>query len=368
MMVRFFSLIFLIISVQANAQENISSGKLDILRDVKEDGFLRALSIRPFTFPDDHGPHSGYRHEWWYLTGNLENNDGRKFGYELTFFRLALTPETEKQDNSSPWRTPVAFAAHFAVTDVEGADFKFFDRYSRGDGRLAGATTRQVWIDDWSLHMDGDNWTIKVGEGDVQLDLILRQVKPILLNGEEGLSRKSEILGNASYYYAITRMQSSGTLQMGETQYSLNGLTWLDREWGTSALSPDQKGWDWFALHLSDGSDLMFYNLRNNDDTRHPYSAGSWVSKDGIKTALNADDMEIAITDYWESPLGGIYPSGWKMTWKDKGLVLNITPMIKNQELNTFPRYWEGAVSVTGTENGTEINGSGYVELTGYAK
>lgn len=360
------SLFFLTVAI-ANAQNTVSSGRLDILRDVAEDGFLRAINVKPFSFPADHGPHPGYKHEWWYLTGNLENETGRKFGYELTFFRLALKPETETNQSSSQWNTPVAFAAHFAVTDVEEEEFKFFHRYSRGDGRLAGADTSKVWLDDWRLTNDGDSWTLEAAEGNIELALSMKQIKPMLLNGEKGLSRKSETPGNASYYYALTRLESSGTLKIGESEHKLKGLTWLDREWGTSALSGDQQGWDWYALHLSDGSDLMFYNLRKFDGSRHPYSAGSWVSPDGEKTALTADDIDVEVTDYWDSPLGGTYPSGWKISWKNKDLDLEVKPMIEDQELNVFPRYWEGAVDVSGTQNGAPIVGSGYVELTGYA-
>ncbi len=365
MMKRFLSLILVILLIPANAQERVGSGRLDVLKEGAEDGYLRAINVREFDFPADHGPHSGYRHEWWYLTGNLEDDNGRKFGYELTFFRLALSPDAI--ESSSPWRTNVAYAAHFAVTDVEGDDFHFFDRYSRGDGRLAGADEAQVWIDDWRLENDGDKWIVEAGEEDVALTLDMTPIKPMMFNGDQGLSQKSEAPGNASYYYALTRLESSGTLKIGEEEFRINGLTWLDREWGTSALSAEQVGWDWYALHLSDGSDLMFYNLRNSDGTQHPYSAGSWFSSDGQKTALDNDDIIVEVTDTWESPLGGIYPSGWKMFWRDKGLELTVTPMIKNQELNVTPRYWEGAVSVTGTQNGAPIGGSGYVELTGYS-
>lgn len=360
-------LIFIFLLIPAYAQDRVSTSRLDVLKDGADAGFLRAINPRDFEFPADHGPHHGYRHEWWYLTGNLENEEGRKFGYELTFFRFALKPDHEGTSGSR-WRTNVAFAAHFAVTDVDEDNFEFFQRYSRGDGRLAGANVTKVWLDDWTLNMNDDQWQINVGEGGVELDLSLKQIKPVLLNGDAGLSRKSETPGNASYYYAMTRMESSGTLRMGDEQYTLNGLTWLDREWGTSALSADQQGWDWYALHLSDGSDLMFYSLRNEDGSRHPYSAGSWVDPNGEKTALEDNDVQIEATGTWESPLGGIYPSGWKIYLKNKGLELEVNPMIKNQELNVTPRYWEGAVSVRGTQNGAPINGSGYVELTGYAR
>lgn len=361
-------LVFLIFISSVSAQQTTSSGRLDILRDVEEQGFLRAEAQKEFNFPEDHGAHPGYRHEWWYVTGNLSGEDGRHFGYELTFFRLAMKPETENDKTISAWKTPLAFAAHFAVTDVESDDFEFFQRYSRGDGRLAGANQERVWLEDWSLDMSEDGWIIKAADGEINIDLKLKAVKPAIFNGDRGLSQKSAEPGNATYYYSLPRLESSGTLEINGQSHEVSGLTWLDREWGTSALSSEQQGWDWYALHLSDGSDLMFYNLRNQDGSRHPFSAGSWVSADGEKTRLSADDLEVEVTDFWDSPLGGKYPSGWKLTLPDKNLELVIEPMIKNQELNTIPRYWEGAVDVSGQRDGKTITGQGYVELTGYSQ
>ena len=365
--------VFITIILFSNAvigQETVSSGRLDILREVPEDGFLRAITVRPFVFPADHGPHPGFRHEWWYATGNLDGPDGKQFGYELTFFRLALTPETDKEHKKegSLWKTPLAFAAHFAITNVEENDFQFFHRYSRGDGRLSGANRNRVWLDDWFLKRIDTGWVLEAGEDDVSLKLNLIEEKPPILNGEQGLSRKSSTPGNATYYYTMPRLTSGGSLRLGDETFSVNGLTWLDREWGTSALSAKQKGWDWYALHLSDGSDLMFYHLRNIDGDRHPFSAGSWINVEGKKTNLNAENVEIEVLDYWESPLGGRYPSGWRIRYADKGIDITVTPMVKNQELDTLPRYWEGAVAITGSRNENPISGRGYVELTGYSE
>jgi len=281
-----------------------------------------------------------------------------------------LTPETDEiaPTIGSPWKTPLAFAAHFAVTDAQGDDFHFFDRYSRGDGRLSGANKSKVWLDDWSLTRTDNGWTLNAAEGDLSLNLNLDEVKPPVLNGDRGLSRKSSIPGNATYYYTMPRLKSSGSLILKGETFKVDGLTWLDREWGTSALSADQQGWDWYALHLSDGSDLMFYNLRNMDGSRHPFSAGSWINRRGDKTSLRAQDVEVEILGYWDSPLGGRYPSGWRLSYAEEEIDITITPMVKNQELNTIPRYWEGAVEITGIKNGTAISGRGYVELTGYSE
>ncbi len=361
--------LFILIAIPSFAQEagTVSSGRLDILRDAGEDGFKRAIDVRSFDFPADHGPHPGYRHEWWYATGNLDGPDGRRFGYELTFFRLALTPEGEETALSSKWQTPVVFAAHFAVTDAVNDDFVFFHRYARGDQRLAGATVDKIWLENWSLEPSEDTWTLVAEEGDIKLELDLKQIKPAVLNGEAGLSRKSATPGNATYYYTLPRLESSGILTTKGEQVPVNGLTWLDREWGTSALADDQQGWDWFSLHLDDGNDLMFYNLRGADGSRHPFSAGTWVDADGHNQSLEPEDVVIEVIDYWQSPLGGRYPSGWQLSFPDKNMSITIKPIMKKQELVTFPRYWEGAVDVTGTKDGKPIFGRGYVELTGYS-
>ncbi len=356
----------------AQAQQNTGSGRLDILRDTAEKGFQKADIVKPFNFPIDHGPHPGYRHEWWYATGNLDGPSGRRFGYQLTFFRLALAPEKNTAENRqrSHWKTPLAFAAHFAVTDVQNNDFHFSHRYSRGDGRLAGAkgTPVRVWLEDWSFEQSEGDWKIKVHDGDINLNLDLKPTKPPIFNGQEGLSRKSSAPGNATYYYSLPRLESRGTLEIKGQPYKVEGLTWLDREWGTSALANDQQGWDWYALHLSDGSDLMFYNLRKMDGSKHEFSAGTWVAPDGKTTAISAEDITIDVTDYWQSPLGGRYPSGWQLSWPEQKIELTIKPVIDDQELDTLPRYWEGAVDVSGNRSGNRLTGRGYVEMTGYTQ
>jgi predicted secreted hydrolase len=188
-----------------------------------------------------------------------------------------------------------------------------------------------------------------------------------VLNGDNGLSQKSAHVGNASYYYSISRWQTDGHLRLGKDEIKVSGLSWLDREWSSSALAADQQGWDWFALQLSDGSELMFYNLRKADGTRDVHSGGTWVAADGQSHHLDSDEVSILATSEWESPEGGTYPSGWDIHAPGLGLSLTVAPVLDDQELFTTVRYWEGAVDVTGTRNGAEVIGRGYVELTGYA-
>ena len=246
-------------------------------------------------------------------------------------------------------------------------------RYSRGALGLAGAANDpfRVWIDDWSIRDEGSapgDWRLTADGDDFGIDVRLRPLKPPVLNGAAGLSQKSADPGNASYYYSVPRMQTEGSIHVDGREFTVRGLSWLDREWSTSALAPEQVGWDWFALQLSDGSDLMFYQLRTRDGRQDPMSAGTLTGPDGAATHLGADAITIDVEDVWESPAGGEYPSAWTLRLPGRGLTLRISPVIADQELFTTVRYWEGAVDVSGQRDGKPISGRGYVELTGYAE
>lgn len=334
-------------------------------------GFEKALEARDFVFPDDHGPHPGFRNEWWYVTGNLDGDGGRRFGFELTIFRFALTPALPPAE--SEWRSNQVYIAHFAVTDADRERFFAAERFSRGALGLAGAESApfRVWIEDWSIAAttagEPERWRLRASDPGFSVDLELAAQKPPVLNGDAGLSQKSAEPGNASYYYSITRWLTEGTLTVGDDAFRVTGLSWLDREWSTSALGADQLGWDWFALQLSDGSDLMFYNLRKLDGSQDAQSAGTWIDADGTSTHLGREDVEVTVTDTWESPEGGVYPSAWTLRVPGRGLTLDVRPVMADQELFTTVRYWEGAVDVQGRRDGAPIEGRGYVELTGYA-
>ncbi|MDH3860272.1 MAG: carotenoid 1,2-hydratase [Gammaproteobacteria bacterium] len=342
----------------------------DLLGSDADPAFARAIAPRAFVFPQDHGPHPEFRNEWWYVTGNLDNEDGERFGFELTIFRFALTPSVSA--SKSAWRTNQVYIAHLAVTDADNKRFYVAQRYSRGAAGLAGAQAKpfRVWIDDWEMagKAEAGTWHLIADDEDFGIDLELRALKPPVLNGIDGLSQKSADPSNASYYYSITRLQTEGSLRIGENDYTVSGLSWLDREWSTSALAADQVGWDWFALQLDDGSELMIYGLRLENGTRDPASAGTFVSANGVTTHLAYDDVEISVLEEWSSPEGGSYPSRWLLRVPRFGLELNVTPVISDQELFTTVRYWEGAVDVTGEHELRPVEGRGYVELTGYAE
>ena len=342
----------------------------ELLSSEDDSGFEKAIAPRAFVFPADHGPHPGFRNEWWYVTGNLDGDGGRRFGFELTIFRFALAPTLLTA--ASSWRSNQVYIAHFAVTDAGRERFYTAERYSRGALGLAGASADpfRVWIDDWEIAMEEpgqpEQWRLRASDAEFALDVALTAAKPPVLNGIDGLSQKSAEPGNASYYYSITRWQTEGSLRIGEDAFRVSGLSWLDREWSSSALAADQLGWDWFALQLSDGSELMFYNLRKLDGSQDEHSAGTWISADGASTHIDREDVEIEVTDTWDSPEGGRYPSAWVLRVPDRGLSLEIRPVMADQELFTTVRYWEGAVDVRGQRHGSPVEGRGYVELTGY--
>lgn len=343
-------------------------------------GFARAVEPRDFVFPADHGPHPTFRNEWWYVTGNLEDVAGRAVGFQLTFFRTSLSPR--EREGASAWATNQGYMAHFAVTDEAGGRFHAFERFARGAVGLAGAEASpfRVWLGDWALASAGGGRAAPGGDpafpvrlsardGDVALDLVLQEGKPRVLQGKDGLSRKGPDAGNASYYYSQTRMPAAGTVVLGADTLRTTGSAWLDREWSTSALSEGMVGWDWFALQLDHGWELMVYALRREDGTAHPLSDGVLVDPAGAPTRLAwGRDVTLTPTGRWASPLdGAVYPSGWRVRLPALGWTLDVTPVLPAQELDLAFRYWEGAVRVEGEAVGRPISGRGYVELTGYA-
>jgi predicted secreted hydrolase len=361
------------------AQQLAPDSRLSVLRESGSDRkFEVAAAPRRFEFPADHGPHPTFRHEWWYTTGHLEAASGERFGFELTFFRFALDPRT-RDVGESAWRAKDIYAAHFAVTDLDRKQFLFEERYSRGAAGLAGAEASplRVWLENWSMEApmvkasssaeaaaasERLPWLITAAAHGYELRVQAQAQSAPVLNGEAGLSRKSSQPGAASYYYSIPRMTLRGQLVRDGQPLDVQGIAWLDREWGSGALAPNQAGWDWFALQLDDGSALMFYSLRQRAGAQDPASAGTWVAPDGSVLPLASADVQIEVLDHWTSPRGGRYPSRWRVRIPRIAFAADVQPELADQELQTNPRYWEGAVRVTG-----ERPGKGYVELVGYA-
>jgi predicted secreted hydrolase len=337
----------------------------------QDDGFEHALVPRQFEFPADHGSHEGFRNEWWYFTGNLVDASGRHFGFEMTFFRIELVPMGTPRE--SRWATNTLWMAHFALTDTAAHRFHSAERLARGALDLAGATSEpfHVWVKDWSVRGSADDRSaslvLRAQDAEASVTLDLDASKPLVLNGDRGLDSKGPEPGNASFYYSFPRLVVGGFVMVDGATFVVKGSAWMDREWGTSALSPGVVGWDWFALQLSDGRDLMFYRLREADGGASPFSGGSLIQTDGTVERLDGRDVELAATAYWSSPHTGVrYPVSWRIGIPRHRVDLVVEPTMYDQELDLSVRYWEGAVRVTGSGDGDELTGQGYLELAGY--
>lgn len=332
-------------------------------------GFARALVPIEFQFPKDHGPHEDFQTEWWYYTGNLQAENGERFGYQFTIFRRGLSPG---QPGETGLLTNQVYFSHFAITDVAAQTHRGIERFSRGAAGLAGASGEpfRAWLEDWridSLNAEGSAVRLQGQDEQMALDLNLRALKPIVLQGERGLSAKSSAAGNASYYLSFTRMATEGTVRVNGRTVKVTGESWFDHEWSTSVLGPNAVGWDWFSLQLSDGRDLMLYVLRLEDGGVEAVSGGTLVERDGATRPIKLQDFSLAATGSWASPVSqAVYPSGWRLQIPTAQLDLTIDPYVQAQEMQISVNYWEGAVQVSGTFNGQPVSGNGYVELTGY--
>lgn len=332
--------------------------------------FKDAVPGRILTFPRDHGKHPEFQTEWWYFTGNLTSKD-RKWGFQLTFFRRSLLKE--KTRRKSAWAVKDLYPAHFAITDITNSTFHHAELMSREGPGLASSNPEQlsVRIRDWSAQQRGKEIHVKARQNGYALDLRFTPLKPVVLHGDRGYSRKGDAAGQASYYYSFTRLQTVGTLTYKGTPYEVTGLSWMDHEFGSSILLRDQVGWDWFSLQLDDGSELMLFHLRKQDGSfERPF--GTLIPSSGTPVDLAGQTITIAKTGTWSSPhTKAVYPSGWKVNVPSQRISLRIDPVFKDQELATAKStavvYWEGAVNVQGSNNGKPVHGRGYVELTGYA-
>lgn len=354
-------------------EENAPQVQLTGLPQTSSEGFTRITGPVALIFPRDHGPHPEYQTEWWYYTGNLVDASGRRFGYQLTFFRRGLVPPISQTPDLSDWRANQVYFAHFALSDVTGKQFNYLERFSRGAAGLAGANgdpSFSVWLEDWSVKQTGEQtYQLLATAGNTSLNLTLTDQKATVLQGDQGFSPKGSEIGNASMYYSQTRLATTGEIVLDDNPFAVTGSSWMDHEFSTSALSTGQVGWDWFSMQFDDGSELMLFNLRREDGTRDAFSAGTWIGADGKTRALSRDDFDIFPIAEWKSPhSGATYPSGWQVSVPSQGLEFTVRPLLADQELNLSFTYWEGAVSIQGSRDRLPVTGYGYVELTGYAK
>lgn len=389
-------------SSPSSATDQLQGGDLsvgELLSGADTHGFVRALAPTELSFPRDHGPHPGFRTEWWYLTGILrarasDSGRPRRFGYQFTIFRQALAPEVATRESS--WGTRDVYLGHLAISDIDGDPrarrFFAWQRFSRDGMALAGARGQpfEVWVESWRMTGPGSGadifpLAIRVretlrqaqhrggseqepgGQPSVQLELSLGAGRGPVLQGDRGLSVKGSGPGNASFYYSCTRLPTTGRLTLGPQTFEIEGASWFDREWSTSALDPEVVGWDWLGAELDDGRDLMVYRLRTTDGRAAPASRATLIAPDGTTRLFAPDAFSLVPQGRWDSPdRRAEYPAAFRMSIPSAGLDVTIRPLLADQELLLGVRYWEGAVALTGAAAGQPLQGQGYLELTGY--
>jgi predicted secreted hydrolase len=328
-------------------------------------------------FPLDHGAHPGFATEWWYFTGNL-GGGGRRFGFELTFFRISPSPVAPLQDD--------LFLAHFALSDLDRHTFVYHERARRGTWQQAGVRspetrnqkpeTIEVWNENWRVQIDGagpEHLTAQWGNNAVELTLHASGAP--MLNGRAGWSQKGDQPGEASYYYSYPRLQANGRVRANGEPTAVRGEVWMDHEFGSSQLAPQQQGWDWMGLQLEDEATgipfaLMAFNLRDKNGVRDPHSAGT-LRMGPSDEPLFVRDFSMLPRDTWLSPhTNARYPIVWRLDLPSRRLALEVRAAIDDQELLASisgVEYWEGAVDVSGEMAGHSVRGRGYLEMTGYA-
>ena len=351
-------------------KENLrADSRIDSTR--KNGGRFKPLDPNQKTsFPRDHGAHEDSRVEWWYVTGQLETASGKTFGYQLTFFRTGITDDPAPRASSFAARD--IHLAHFARTDVSKGTFRFAERLHRDGPGAAYARTGRLSVanEDWRLEEAGGRLVLFARDGGDELSLVLSPEKPPVLHGRNAISRKGPEPEAVSRYVSLTRLASAGWWTSGGTSEAVTGLSWFDHEWGSGSIGKETQGWDWFALHLLDGRDLMLYRLRSAAGNGTPFSSGTLVEKDGRAVPLSASDFTIEEMAHWKSAKSGAtYPARWTLRVPKAALVLDVQPLVADQELaterSTRVTYWEGACDVKSFSG--QSAGRAYVEMTGYA-
>lgn len=333
--------------------------------------FKPALPGYRYEFPRDYFNHPDFQTEWWYYTGNLQTADGRKFGFELTFFRQGVSRDPAE---SSTWDIRDVYLAHFALSDLDGKNFFHTERTNRAGPGIAGADASlgKVWNGNWSVVWSGGTENLTALAGDSALALALHPEKAPVIHGQNGVSQKSSGQGRASHYFSETRLRASGSLSIDSKKYEVTGLAWMDHEFFTEQLAPQQAGWDWLSIQLNDNTELMLFHIRRKDGSIDPYSAGTFVDQLGHARHLTSADFQLAPAgELWNSPQTHVaYPIRWNIRVPSLGIVLSASTPLPSQELvsnsRVAPSYWEGAILLSGTRNAVPLGGSGYLEMTGY--
>ncbi len=335
------------------------------------DTYRLAMPGYRYTFPADHFNHPDFQTEWWYYTGNLHTADGRRFGFELTFFRHGVD-----RDPRPPgiWDVRDVWLAHLALSDIGGNQFFHTERLNRAGPGIAGADLGQarVWNGNWQVQWQGHKQHLQAVADRFSIDLSLQSDKPPVIHGANGVSQKAEGPGRASHYISLTHLTSKGAMTIDGKRFEVEGLTWMDHEFFTHQLEANQTGWDWFSLQFDDNTEIMLFRIRRKDGTADPFSAGTYVDAGGRPVHLTADTFSLTPGKTWKSPeTGGAYPIQWTIQVPSLQINVSLNTRLPQQELTSKGRavsaYWEGAIEITGTKSNQPVSGAGYLEMTGYA-
>jgi predicted secreted hydrolase len=322
-----------------------------------------------YEFPRDHFSHPDYQTEWWYYTGNLRSGDGQRFGFELTFFRSALRLPASAQDLTVAWRPDQIYLAHLALTDLDGQVFYHEDRINRAGPGIAGADLSQqrLWNGNWSVSWSGTDQQLQAVTDQLGLFLKLHPTKPLVINGQDGISVKGPQPGEASHYISFPRLQASGRLEWQGKGFAVSGIAWMDHEFFTETQDGTLEGWDWFSIQLNNNQELMLYRLRRKSASPDRFSSGTYIDGEGKAHFLDASKFTLQPGSTWHK-----YPMDWKINVPSLGLTLVEHTLVENQKLlsrtGTTPSYWEGAVTYGGEMKQQPVKGVGYLEMTGYGQ
>ena len=333
--------------------------------------YRTALPGYRYQFPRDHFNHPDFQSEWWYYTGNLKSIDGHQFGFELTFFRQAVSRDPAK---AATWDVQDLYLAHLALSDLDGGKFYHAERANRSGPGIAAVNESlgRIWNGNWQIQWHGSDQELKAVDERFQLRLTLHPEKLPVIHGENGVSQKADGPGRASHYISLTRLATSGGIVLGSNKMEVSGSSWMDHEFFTHQLESSQTGWDWLSLQLDDHTEVMLFHIRRKDGSIDPHSAGTYVDAEGKTTHLRSSDFRLeSVGEKWTSPhTGAVYPIHWSIAIPKLGIALEAKTPLASQELtgNTklSPNYWEGAVVLAGTRNARALGGAGYLEMTGY--
>ncbi len=373
----FLLLIIIIVSVyffwdnNNNQESEFSISVSDAMSGNELDSYKKADKVIDFHFPEDYGPHEDFKLEWWYFTGNLKSSDNREFSYQFTIFRNALN--NENLNINSNFSTNQLYFAHLGLSDINEEKHYCFEKFARGIKGLVTTNINplEISIENWGIFADFPDsnyllpiFKIKAETDSIKFDLSLKPEKKMVLHGDRGLSLKSNS-GTASYYYSFTRINTEGKIEINKKEYSVKGYSWMDREWSTSALTKNQKGWDWFSIAFNDSTELMYFRLRD-ENSNTDFAKGTFVFENGNSEMIKSNEIKFDFKNFEKLKSGKTYPQKWRIQIPKYSTDITVETRIKEQEMKLSVNYYEGSIKVSGRNRNKKVAGLGFVELTGY--